>query len=584
MTMDFVSHVNRRKTPQAEPVLGREAEMEKNAAGGFIFKLDKWARLRRFLILGSEGGTYYIGEKELTKQNAAVVLECLEEDVDKTVIEIAFVSDHGLAPKNDSAIFALALCASAMGPAGPWTDARTRALAKLKVVCRTPTHLFQFVHYASALRGWGMGLRKAVADWYLSKDVAKLGYQMAKYQSRKIGGVTWTHTDLLLKAHVEPGKDVVRGALFRWANSGFAELDVSRTVTRRRHDGTLGEPKEYEAVWEKNLPDGILAMRELDAIANEHRGSKWNRDCSNRVIEAVEKYGLTHEMIPSEARNAPAVWESLLEKMPATALIRNLGTMTKVGVLEQLSDGTAKAVAKLSDDKWLRGSRIHPINVLVALKMYAQGHGMKTDRDGNFRSSWNPVPQIIDALDGAFYGSFDHVEPTGKKTVFALDVSGSMGSEVSGFPLSHSEVSACFSMVLMRTEPNWAVVGFNRGLVNLGITPKMRLDDVVSRVEGLTYEGTDCSIPARFAREKEIKDLESIVIITDGESWLGRSHPYQALEEYRRWSGVPTRQVVLSTTATATSISDPRDPLSLDISGFDLSVPQIVSGFLQGEM
>lgn len=151
--MDFTAHVNRRKTPQAEPVLGREAEMEKNAAGGFVFKLDKWARLRRFLILGSEGGTYYIGEKELTKQNAAVVLECVEEDVEKTVAEIAFVSSQGLAPKNEPAAFALALCASALASDGqPSQLRRAAALSKLKDVCRIPTHLFQFVHYAKALR------------------------------------------------------------------------------------------------------------------------------------------------------------------------------------------------------------------------------------------------------------------------------------------------------------------------------------------------------------------------------------------------------------------------------------------------
>ena len=30
--------------------------------GGFAWAVDDWTRLRRFLILGSEGGSYYAGE------------------------------------------------------------------------------------------------------------------------------------------------------------------------------------------------------------------------------------------------------------------------------------------------------------------------------------------------------------------------------------------------------------------------------------------------------------------------------------------------------------------------------------------
>ncbi len=573
--MEFTKYVNRKTTPQSEPVVGREEEMEKNAAGGYTFTVDKWQRLRRFLILGSEGGTYYIGERTLTKDNANIVLECIAEDPAKASTEVAFVSSQGLAPKNDPAIFALALGASAEMTGGmPDGHARGLFLSKLKSVCRTPTHLFQFAHYVSAMRGWGKGLRSAISDWYLSKDVGHLGYQMQKYKSRKVEGEAWTHADLLSKAHVKPGDDPMRRALFRWAAAGLDTLDEARSVTRRRHDGTTGASVMYDAPGKENLPEGILAMRELELMA----AGKWTSASTRKVLDAVGTYGLTREMLPTQALNQPDVWEALLEKMPATALIRNLGKMTAVGVLEQLSNGTAKAVEKLSDHEWLRKSRIHPMNVLVAMKTYAAGEGVRG------KLTWNPVPQIVDALDGAFYGSFEFVEPTGKKTVYALDVSGSMSQEVSGYPLTCAEVSACFAMVLMRCEPQYAIVGFNRGLVNLGISPKMRLVDVVNKVHGLTYEGTDCSLPARFAREKEVRDLEAIVIITDNETWAGGQHPYQALEEYRRWSGVPTRQIVLATTATSTTIADPRDKLSLDIAGFDLSVPQIVSGFMKGEL
>ena len=41
----------------------------RNSGGGYSWQVDDWTRLDRFLILGAEGGTYYIAERELVKQN-----------------------------------------------------------------------------------------------------------------------------------------------------------------------------------------------------------------------------------------------------------------------------------------------------------------------------------------------------------------------------------------------------------------------------------------------------------------------------------------------------------------------------------
>ena len=92
-----------------------------------------------------------------------------------------------------------------------------------------------------------------------------------------------------------------------------------------------------------------------------------------------------------------------------TALIRNLATMTRVGVLAPGSDGTAKAVAQLGDAERIRRARVHPIAVLAALRTYASGRGVRG------RGEWNPVREIVDALDAAFYTAFGNVEPAGTR-------------------------------------------------------------------------------------------------------------------------------------------------------------------------
>src|SRR3954464_7203172 len=94
--------------------------------GGVAFEVDTWTRLQRFLILGTDGGTFYVGEREITLENAAVVRECLDQDAARTVELIATISESGRAARNDPAIFALALAAAHADPV-----ARGLALAAL---------------------------------------------------------------------------------------------------------------------------------------------------------------------------------------------------------------------------------------------------------------------------------------------------------------------------------------------------------------------------------------------------------------------------------------------------------------------
>ena len=164
--LDFTKHVSTRLrrliTPQDEPIPG--TTQLPNSAGGYAWAIDKWARLDRFLILGTEGGTYYIAEREITKENASAVRECIAEDGARVVRRVVEISASGRAPKNDPALFVLAMAA------GLGDDAtRAAALAALPDVARTGTHLFHWLQFVKAFRGWGRGVRNAVARWYTAK-------------------------------------------------------------------------------------------------------------------------------------------------------------------------------------------------------------------------------------------------------------------------------------------------------------------------------------------------------------------------------------------------------------------------------
>ena len=74
-----------RQTAQNQPIPG--SGQVKNAAGGYAWQVDDWMQLDRFLVLGSEGGTYYIRPQTLTIDNTEAVIRCLGEDGVRMVAE-----------------------------------------------------------------------------------------------------------------------------------------------------------------------------------------------------------------------------------------------------------------------------------------------------------------------------------------------------------------------------------------------------------------------------------------------------------------------------------------------------------------
>lgn len=224
--------------------------------------------------------------------------------------------------------------------------------------------------------------------------------------------------------------------------------------------------------------------------------------------------------------------------------------------------------------------------VLVALKTYQSGHGVLG------KLSWSAEWSIVDALDEAFYLSFQAVEPTGKRHLLALDVSGSMGASISGSPhLSCREGAAAMAMVAARTEKNWHCVGFTasgRGyggdpscLTPIDLSPRQRLDDVVRAMAKLPMGGTDCSLPMLYAAGEGI-DVDCFSIYTDNETWHGNIHPYQALQAYRAKSGRSAKLAVVAMTSTPSTIADSRDGGMMDFVGFDSATPTIIADFARG--
>jgi len=263
--------------------------------------------------------------------------------------------------------------------------------------------------------------------------------------------------------------------------------------------------------------------------------------------------------------------------MPMTALLRNLATMTRVGVIQPGSAGTARVLEQLGDGERLRRARVHPITVLAALRTYAAGRGVRGQH------AWTPVVQVIDALDAAFYAAFGDVEPAGKRHLLALDVSASMTwGAVAGVPgLTPRDASAAMALVTAATEPAYEAVGFTHGLTPLAISPRQRLEDAVRTLSDLPFGGTDCAQPMLYAMKhrREGRRVRGLHGLRD----LGRPRaPGAGAARVPRAHGHRHPAGGDRDGSNGFSIADPADPGMLDVVGFDAATPAVVARFARG--
>jgi len=552
----------------------------KNNAGGFTFEVDRWKQLDRFLVLGAEGGTYHSTEKKLVRENAKALTECLADDAAAAIEQIAAVSESGRAPKNSPAIFALAIAASHGD-----VVVRRLALAALPRVCRTGTHLFEFIDQVEQLRGWGSALKRAVAAWYTSRDPGSLAYQLVKYQQRN----GRSHRDVMRQAHPK-SDDTVMSALFRWVVAGsLDERSIQRkdqaARAHRRHAAGVDSlsAKDFAASLTERQP--ALSRDGMPGLIGAFETIRKPDVDYTTLLKLIREHRLTHEMVPSQFLGKPETWDALLDSMPMHALVRNLGRMTANGLLTPKSDASKRVIDKLTNYDAIKKSRLHPFAVLLALRTYAQGHGEK----GTL--TWSAVKPIVDALDSVFYTAFESVESTGKSHLLALDISGSMDSPIMNSCITHREAVAVMAMVTARVEESTHMIGFTSGggrgagagagTTPINITKSTKLEQALQIMRALPMGSTDCSQPMLYALEGD-KTFEAFCVYTDNETYAGKVHPHIALQRYRQKTNIPAKLVVVATAASPFTIADPTDAGMLDVVGMDAAAPAVIADFIRG--
>ena len=333
----------------------------------------------------------------------------------------------GRAPKNDQALFVLAM-AVAFGD----EQTKREALQAFSYVVRIGTHLFQFADFLKAMKKGlgGRAVKRAFANWYLDKNIEDLTYQLIKYRQR--GG--WSHRDILRLSH-PIAKDSVTNNVLKWV----VDPNLFSTVLAETHP----------------VPPLLTSFIKLQEAKTEEE-----------AVEALRSNkSLSHEMVLTEVKKDKA-WKALMPNLPMTALIRNLPTLTRNGLIVPMSDEEAGIVKRLTDSEVLTRARVHPMNMLIAHLTYKGGKSLRGD------ATWSPSPAISEALEKGFYEAFHALPEINKRVYIGLDVSGSMlYGHLMGVPnFNPATAGSALTLCLQKQCQRSVIRGFTGNMVELGFT------------------------------------------------------------------------------------------------------------------
>lgn len=572
--MGVKTYVNSAKTVKAskgnvnKPITRHESYSVPNFGGGYSLQMKPLDILERFLILGVEG-TYFAfdqsGKKipgksgaqvflEQNHQNIVTVLGTYPQDAYKLIYEI---STQKRSISNYACLYATAvLCAH------PDTNIRQLGYNLVPSVCRTGTHVFNFCEMVTSMRGWSRGLRNAVNQFYTLPNWDNFVYQTLKYRQRDGWSVKdvfrCTHPDF--GSNFQNGTSVQKNALANYiVNNDRDTLAFDNLVQNCAYGGESKGSKQ------------VLAYLEMLSWKQEDKSNKQMK----QLIKLIEYANLTHEFIPTWYKNEAQVQEALLQNMPVGATIRNLAAYTASGLLGPFGSASKLVVDRITNPEILKKAGIHPLQVFTTSRIYNQGKGEL----GSL--VWGPNSKISSALEDCFNLSFSSAPVVGKNFMLSVDVSGSMSFPFQNKPFTYCEIAAVIALTMVKREPNTYAVCFSNTLHDLNLTDKDTLQTATSKARQYNCGSTNAGLPIEKAIKEKLP-VDVFLHITDNDYNAGK-HPLVLTEEFRNKMNRPKTRLMsiglIPSTYGTVGFASEKDPYSLDIKGFDSSIPQIIHSF-----
>jgi len=361
--------------------------------------------------------------------------------------------------------------------------------------------------------------------------------------------------DILRLARPTPA-DNARRALFGW----LTDKPVEKWVPAKEAD----------------LPEQVRALSQFRAAAT-----------AEGQVRRLDGLHARWDLLADAARG-PEVWKAIARQMGPQALRMNLNTLVRQGVFAG-DDRQAQiefVTGRLADADEIRRSRQFPYQFLAA-----------------YLNASDDVPQAIKtALQRAAELACGNVPLLSGPVVIGLDVSGSMGSVVTGrrgrgatSKMRCVDVAALFAAAILRRNPDSFVIPFDDRVHEARLDPGDTILSLAERLAKYGGGGTNCALPLAYANQQlRHRKFAGCILVSDNESWIGTGR-HGATAVMTQWQEFVKNQIRLqggefagpklvcidlqpNTTTQAAERSD-----ILNIGGFSDAVFDVVSAFFAAD-
>lgn len=490
------------------------------------------------------------------KENPLVAIDLIKKAFDSKLIQ-----------NPETLVFALAVCARQTGK----DTLRHAAYNAIKTICSTPQHFILFIKFASELakslpepkHGWGSGWRKAVNDWYLSKDALELAKCVTRYKGR----YGWTHKDIIKLSHPKTS-DIAKQAVFKYVLFGLKETQ-----------------KEFG-----DKPEAVEVVNYIQSVEDF-------KHCEDELQAArlLEIHNLTLDHVPGHMLKSEEVWNSLIPTMSLTMLFNSLQRIHNIGILKPNATAVDKIIDAISDQDKLASEKIHPALVHITIKNYEKSGkplSFEKQRVKNAAKKPSPPPlkpnrKIIEALYKTLGYSFNSLEPTGLRYMITIDMNKAMQDSPAWQcgNVSAAEAGCLIALCLLRCEQNVTVATFkNIGIHVVNLDKNGSLGQIVRKMKQMPTGAVNLEKPMIWATQKSKKYDVFINVVDVVEKRFGNGvrtdNPIKAIKDYRTKMELKDAKLVTCAMTSAHMVSHAdTDKNCLSICGFDENVPKIIEAF-----
>ncbi len=250
----------------------------------------------------------------------------------------------------------------------------------------------------------------------------------------------------------------------------------------------------------------------------------------------------------------------------------NLNTFQRHGVFEDPKMVNLVA-QRLADPQLVRKSKAFPYQLMMAYLAADDAPG-----------------RIREALQDAMELAIDNVPTFEGRVVVCPDVSGSMGSPVTGHRKGATtkvrciDVAALVTAALLRKNKDARVIPFEQQVVKLDLNARDSVMTNARKLAGVGGGGTNCSAPLALLNKERAK-ADVVIYVSDNESWVdagaGRGTATMQQWEAFRANNPGAKLICIDLVPNRTSQAQGRAEV-LNVGGFSDAVFEVARDFVQG--